>query len=159
MIFEIGKYYRHPTGQFLRILCQIETTMYGVCLCAEVAGKSRHASNGLMPVGMDESCAQNYEECTEQDWMTNFETTKDIKPISIGSMTPEEQVDLWVEGKSVHNISRDECCPDFSCCGTPIVALETRLRFKAANEKEREIMLSVFLKRMLEYRNLEVKEG
>lgn len=31
-------------------------------------------------------------------------------------MKPVEQLNLWVEGKSVHNDERDECCPDFSCC-------------------------------------------
>lgn len=31
-------------------------------------------------------------------------------------MTAEDQVDLWVQGQSVHNPDRDECCPDFSCC-------------------------------------------
>lgn len=50
-------------------------------------------------------------------------------------MTPEEQVDEWVKGNSIHNNDRTynvvdkegnviatkkmvggECCPDFSCC-------------------------------------------
>lgn len=66
-------------------------------------------------------------------------------------MKAEEQLDLWVEGKSVHNDERDECCPDFSCCGPPIVDKKTRLKFKAANEKERYEMLCEFLARMLEH--------
>lgn len=31
-------------------------------------------------------------------------------------MTPDEQLDMWLEGKSVHNPTTNECCPDFSCC-------------------------------------------
>jgi hypothetical protein len=31
-------------------------------------------------------------------------------------MTPDEQLDLWLRGESVHNPTTDECCPDFSCC-------------------------------------------
>ena len=27
-----------------------------------------------------------------------------------------KQLILWVFGKSVHNHTTDECCPDFSCC-------------------------------------------
>jgi hypothetical protein len=27
-----------------------------------------------------------------------------------------QQSEEWVNGKSVHNIVDDECCPDFSCC-------------------------------------------
>ena len=48
-----------------------------------------------------------------------------------------EQLQNWVEGKSIHNKIDDECCPDFSCCNnvseTP---LETRKIFKAAYEQE-----------------------
>ena len=31
-------------------------------------------------------------------------------------MTPNEQLDHWIRGDSMHNHERDECCPDFSCC-------------------------------------------
>jgi hypothetical protein len=31
-------------------------------------------------------------------------------------MTPDEQLELWLAGNSVHNPDTDECCPDFSCC-------------------------------------------
>ena len=27
-----------------------------------------------------------------------------------------EQLAEWLKGNSVHNVIRDECCPDFSCC-------------------------------------------
>jgi cytidine deaminase len=69
MKFEIGKYYKHPSGHYIHILTQIETTMYGTCLCAEVAGIGRNASNALMPVWNDETCAQFYDESTEEEWM------------------------------------------------------------------------------------------
>lgn len=60
-------------------------------------------------------------------------------------MTPEEQLDRWLQGSSVHNgisASVGECCPDFSCC-TPETAwpLELRVAFKNANEEEREKLL------------------
>jgi hypothetical protein len=28
----------------------------------------------------------------------------------------KNQLEKWVEGTSIHNTERDECCPDFSCC-------------------------------------------
>jgi hypothetical protein len=31
-------------------------------------------------------------------------------------MTPKEQLDLWVQGNSIHNLERNECTPDLSCC-------------------------------------------
>lgn len=31
-------------------------------------------------------------------------------------MTPLEQLEKWVKGENVHNVERDECCPDFACC-------------------------------------------
>ena len=31
-------------------------------------------------------------------------------------MTPLQQLELWVTGDNVHNVERDECCPDFACC-------------------------------------------
>ena len=46
---------------------------------------------------------------------------KDINPNNpFEGMTDEEsvgyQVFMWVQGNSLHNPIRDECCPDFSCC-------------------------------------------
>jgi len=34
------------------------------------------------------------------------------------SLTPLEQLEEWVVGNNVHNVERDECCPDFACCQT-----------------------------------------
>lgn len=35
-------------------------------------------------------------------------------------MTPEEHLQKWVCGESVHNDEDDVCCPDFSCCNTNV---------------------------------------
>ena len=35
-------------------------------------------------------------------------------------MTPEEQLQKWVNGKSVHNDEEKVCLPDFSCCNKAI---------------------------------------
>lgn len=49
-------------------------------------------------------------------------------------MTPEEQLKKWVQGNSIHNTERDECCPDFSCCRPELMAdEETRLKFAKAH--------------------------
>lgn len=75
-------------------------------------------------------------------------------------MTPKKQVDLWVDGESVHNNARDECCPDFSCCIPEIVTdLETKLKFKKAfMEKDFETVDKIchsFLADMLRIKTLE----
>lgn len=35
-------------------------------------------------------------------------------------MKTTEQLNLWVEGKSIHNDELNECCPDFSCCNKKV---------------------------------------
>lgn len=60
-------------------------------------------------------------------------------------MTPTEQVALWVEGKSVHNVERDECCPDFSCCGGKLAPLDVRKRFQQAHLEGDEATIMEFL--------------
>lgn len=60
-------------------------------------------------------------------------------------MTCEEQLDLWVAGKPVHNDEREECCPDFSCCNPRLLApIEMRQMFRD-NPERREAMLFGFL--------------
>lgn len=67
-------------------------------------------------------------------------------------MTTDDQLKLWVQGNSVHNDTRDECCPDFSCCCPDLQAdQETRIRFRD-HPKERSGLLMKFLVRMLEER-------
>lgn len=57
-------------------------------------------------------------------------------------MTCQEQLDLWVSGKSVHNPTRNECCPDFSCCQPRLQWPEAKRRqFAQAGRRERDRML------------------
>lgn len=75
-------------------------------------------------------------------------------------MTPDEQLKLWVAGDPVHNEERNQCCPDFSCCVPELLASEEeRIAFRDANEKDRSVMLGIFLARMLRHAGMEVKNG
>ena len=56
------------------------------------------------------------------------------------------QTDEWVAGRPWHNIVRDECCPDFSCCLPKNLApLEVRTKFAEADEHTQMGMLGMFL--------------
>ena len=69
VVFEVGKYYKHSGGDgFLRIICKAKTTMWNDTLIAEEGG----GSSGLRAVGKDETSAENWTECTEKEWMSNF---------------------------------------------------------------------------------------
>lgn len=79
-------------------------------------------------------------------------------------MTPNEQLELWVDGHSVHNhdkwyevvdadgktVGREkqeggECCPDFSCCNPNLLwDRELRIRFRDHPE-HRDAMLLMSL--------------
>jgi len=73
-------------------------------------------------------------------------------------MTREEQLDLWLDGKSVHNddanFDESGCCPDFSCCKPELlVSIEDRELFvDAFNARNcavvREMLLRFFLCRV-----------
>lgn len=61
-------------------------------------------------------------------------------------MTSEEQLQLWVNGDSVHNDERDECCPDFSCCNQKVNTLRAdKQDFIDADDDIRMFMLGDFL--------------
>ena len=66
-------------------------------------------------------------------------------------MTYEEQLSLWVDGKSIHGAgSEGVCCPDFSCCRPELLApRDVREVFAAAhragNESVTMRMLMTFL--------------
>jgi hypothetical protein len=67
--FEVGRFYRHSSGVYLSILCEAETTLYGRCLIAESAGEK----GGFRAVGIDQASAENYIECSKEEWMSNFD--------------------------------------------------------------------------------------
>lgn len=70
MVFEVGKFYKHTTGQCFSILSEQETTMYGKTLIAEIGGGCQTVS--FMAVGRDESSTANYHEISKDEWMKNF---------------------------------------------------------------------------------------
>lgn len=60
-------------------------------------------------------------------------------------MTPDEQLEQWVAGNSIHNTERDECCPDFSCCQSHYKASEEERRLFRDRPELRDSMLMGFL--------------
>ena len=79
-----------------------------------------------------------------------------------GAPTPEEQLQLWVTGKSVCPNTRHECCPDFSCCkphlGWP---LDKRQKYMAAGRGEQEKMMMGALSTLVrdEFKKAHVTRG
>jgi hypothetical protein len=72
------------------------------------------------------------------------------KEDAFAACMPEYQVDLWVNGLSLHNGDRDECCPDFSCCHPDLLSdRDTRNAYKAANWKDRKEMRWIFLSKLI----------
>jgi hypothetical protein len=71
-------------------------------------------------------------------------------------MTYQEQLDLWVEGKSLCPNDNGECCPDFSCCNPNFLApLEIRKMFKDCPDR-REALLFGFLENAISSLNKKV---
>jgi hypothetical protein len=69
MIFEIGKCYRHTTGEEIQIVGEVNTTLYGNCLAAESNRK-----RDLIPVSKnDEAATVNWTEISQEEWMKNFQ--------------------------------------------------------------------------------------
>ena len=84
-------------------------------------------------------------------------------------MTPDEQLELWLKGESIHNHERwydvvddkgiivsrkrmegGECCPDFSCCnGGIMVDKEIREVFVAASKTRNEAVTMRMLMQFL----------
>ena len=76
-------------------------------------------------------------------------------------MTPEEQLDKWVAGESVHDHENDQCCPDFSCCRPDLAAhIGDREIFQKyfleGNDCGTMTMLTGFLMKSLEKANVKV---
>lgn len=83
-------------------------------------------------------------------------------------MSPKEQLELWCQGKSIHNNERyynvvdendnvvrtekmagGECCPDFSCCNPNInTPIEERILFRDRPEL-RDKMLTGYLTQLI----------
>lgn len=77
-------------------------------------------------------------------------------------MTIDEQLGLWLKGKPIHNNSRDECTPDFSCCNRELLASEEDRKryYKAYCDGDNRVthkMLADFLGKLLESKNLRVQ--
>lgn len=69
----------------------------------------------------------------------------------------ETQLKLWVKGESVHNASRNECTPDFSCCRPELLAAPAvRAEYAMASADRREQMCIEFLARALRSKGFEV---
>ncbi len=65
-------------------------------------------------------------------------------------MTVDEQLALWVQGRSAHNDDRGECCPDFSCCNPESAASrEERETYVRATGEIQMGMLGTFLGRAM----------
>ena len=67
--FEIGKFYEHTTGEQMSIICEAKTTMYGLALIAELAGKG---GDCFTAVGHHDGATDNWYEISEERWMENF---------------------------------------------------------------------------------------
>ncbi len=78
-------------------------------------------------------------------------------------MEISEQLDEWVKGNPIHNKTRDECCPDFSCCNGRLAPKNVRERFaKAYYEGDKETqyqMLSMFLGEVFAGKNVYVADS
>lgn len=56
------------------------------------------------------------------------------------------QLECWVNGLSLHNPIRDECCPDFSCCMGDRMNKKTReLFYKAFKDNDEKTIMAVLV--------------
>lgn len=62
MIFEVGKYYRHTTGNMLHAICEVETAIYGETIIAETP------FGDFRPIGNTDECAVNWAEIPKEEW-------------------------------------------------------------------------------------------
>lgn len=60
-------------------------------------------------------------------------------------MSPNEQLIAWVAGEPIHNVARDECCPDFSCCRPELLWPEEQRQLFADRPELRDDMLMMAL--------------
>ena len=72
-------------------------------------------------------------------------------------MTPDQQLDAWVEGRPIHHVERGECCPDFSCCRPDLLApAHERKTYVRLTERDRHHMRMVFLARAFAGHNVHI---
>jgi len=67
-------------------------------------------------------------------------------------MRPQDQLNEWVAGTSMHNHEHASCCPDFSCClGPETMAVEKdRKDFLAAYQKGEWLIIQSYLNLFLD---------
>lgn len=56
MNFEVGKTYRHTSGEIIRVLTEVDSYMYGKCLLGE------NDKGEFIPLSTEEWATENYEE-------------------------------------------------------------------------------------------------
>ena len=62
--------------------------------------------------------------------------------------TPEEQLELWVQGDSLCPNTNGDCCPDFSCCHPDLLVSEEKRR-AFLDAKDRDPYIAEFLLRLI----------
>ena len=73
---------------------------------------------------------------SQVDGAGNVRVERMVRP-----MTCDEQIALWVNGESVHNSAREECCPDFSCCQPSLLwPKEMREMFRDCPERRNAML-------------------
>lgn len=80
-VFEIGKYYKHSSGQKMAIRGWIDTYFHGNCLIGEDGDSS------LIPVGSDTESTVNWYEISEKEWKTPRDRVTDVIPDILNSQT------------------------------------------------------------------------
>ena len=65
-------------------------------------------------------------------------------------MLPSEQAYFWLAGIPVHNVARDECCPDFSCCDLDrLASFSARQAFVAYMDADDDASMTRMLEEFL----------
>lgn len=60
----------------------------------------------------------------------------------VGDLSPVQQLEAWVDGRSICPSTTGECCPDFSCCSPKLQWPEAKRRqYAQAEQGTREKML------------------
>lgn len=65
--FELGKYYKHTTGEMLHIVGKVETMMYGECF----VGESTNCLN-LKPIGIGEGYSDGFSEISKEEFESSY---------------------------------------------------------------------------------------